>query len=86
MNEDQKLVTIGQFESAFEAEQAKIALEDEGISTIVLGDNLGTSIPYSSRTDYVELQVFEKDQERAKQILAKIEEFCDGKEDEEEDL
>ena len=88
MKEEQKLITIGQYESGFEAKQVKIALEDEGIEAVVLGDNLGAGIPYSARNDYIELQVFEKDIERAEQILDEMEKLkgSEDQDDEEEDL
>jgi len=70
MKEDQKLETIGEFESSFDAELAKTTLENAGIESIVVGEDIGTIKPFSTN---VKLQVFEKDVERAKEILAKQE-------------
>ena len=69
---EDKLVTVEEFETGFEAELAKTRLEEEGIEAIVMGGELATNrgavglIP-------VELQVFEKDAQKAAQIIAAIE-------------
>ncbi len=68
---EDKLVTAGEFENSFEAEIVKVRLETEGIEAIVVGGNLvayrGTVGPIK-----VELQVFEKDAQKAAQIIAAI--------------
>ncbi len=69
---EDKLVTVGEFETGFEAESAKARLEEEGIDAIVVGSELainrGAVGPIA-----VELQVFEKDAQKAAQIIAAIE-------------
>ncbi len=69
---EDKLVTIAQYETGFEAELAKLQLEAEGIDAIVLGGELvayrGTVGPVK-----VDLQVFEKDAQKAAQIIEAIE-------------
>ena len=70
MNENEKLVTIAEFENGFDAELAKLALDNAGINSVVLGEDIGAIKPYSSTSFNVELQVFEKDVEKAKQVLA----------------
>ncbi len=70
MKENEKLVTIAEFENGFDAEFAKLALDNAGINSVVLGEEIGAIKPYSSTSFNVELQVFEKDVEKAKQILA----------------
>lgn len=72
MKDDQKLVTIGEFESSFDAELAKLALDNAGIQSAVLGDNLPVNLP-EIEAFRIELQVFEDDVERAKEILAQQE-------------
>ncbi len=63
-----ELVTIAEFETAFEAETAKDCLEENDIKAAVVGDDLVTMmVPMPEVT--VELKVFEKDAERAKAVL-----------------
>ena len=76
MLDDQKLVTIGEFESSFAAELAKLALDNAGIESVVLGDNLPVNLP-EIEAIRIELQVFEKDAEKAKEVLAKQEPISD---------
>ena len=68
-----KLVTAGEFKTCFEAELAKVQLEAEGIDAIVIGGNLVGYRGVGYRGIKVELQVFEKDAQRAAQIIAAIE-------------
>lgn len=70
MHENEKLVTIAEFESGFEAELAKVSLDNASIESVVFGEDIGTIKPYSTTPFNVELQVFEKDAEQAKRILA----------------
>jgi len=69
MREDEKLVTIEEFESGFDAELAKVTLENAGIESVVFGEDLVVNMP-TIQPIYIELQVFEKDVDRAKQLLA----------------
>ncbi len=84
MREDQKLVQIAEFENAFDAELSKVMLENAGIESIVVGEDIGTIKPFSTTSFNVELQVFEKDVERAKEILAKQEPLEDEDSDKQE--
>ncbi len=68
---DNKLVTIAEYETGFEAELAKVRLEEEGIEAIVVGGDLVANMP-TIEVIRVELQVFEKDAEKAAQIIAAI--------------
>lgn len=70
MKNGQKLVTIARFENGFEAQLAKVSLDEAGIHAVILGESLGTAFPDLSKIDYVELQVFEEDRMRAEQWLA----------------
>ena len=84
MKDKQKLVTIGRFENGFDAELARIALENEGISAMILGGELLVNLP----TIYgisICLQVFEEDAENAKRILSEIEREQQTEETEEEE-
>ena len=69
---ENKLVTVGEFETGFEAELAKAQLEAEGIEAIVVGGELATNRGAVGPIA-VELQVFEKDAQKAAQIIAAIE-------------
>ena len=82
MHDDEKLVSIAEFENSFDAELAKVTLDNAGIRSTVLGEDLGVVQPYSGTLFNVELQVFEKDAERAKEILAKQEPLDDSSEQE----
>jgi hypothetical protein len=63
-----ELVTIAEFETAFEAESAKDCLEENDIKATVVGEDLvSMMVPIPEVT--VELKVFEKDAERAKAVL-----------------
>ncbi len=68
---EDKLVTIAEYETGFEAELAKVRLEEEGIEAIVVGGDLVTNMP-TIEVIRVELQVFEKDAQKAAQIIAAI--------------
>ncbi len=70
MHDDEKLVTLADFENEFDAELAKLTLDNAGIESVVMGEDIGTIKPFSSTNFNVELQVFEKDVERARQVLA----------------
>ncbi|NIP28083.1 MAG: hypothetical protein GWN67_14725 [Phycisphaerae bacterium] len=68
-----KLVTIMEFADYIEAEMAKQLLEDYGIKSVVTEKNAATLYPVSG-TVGPELQVLEKDAERAREILESREE------------
>ncbi len=72
MTMEDKLVTAGEFENGFEAELAKVRLEEEGIEAIVVGGDLVANMPAIEQFK-VELQVFEKDAQKAAQIIEAIE-------------
>ena len=80
---EDKLVTVGEFENGFEAELAKVRLEAEGIEAIVVGGDLLAVMPAIGRIK-VELQVFEKDAQKAAQIIAVIEQENSAESDEQE--
>ena len=69
MREDEKLVKIAEFEGGFDAELAKVTLENAGIESVVFGEDLVVNMP-SIQPIFIELKVFEKDAARAKQVLA----------------
>jgi hypothetical protein len=71
---DDKLVTIMQFTDYIEAEMAKQLLADYEIGAVVTGDNAANLYPISA-VEGPELQVLEKDAQRARKILAAREEL-----------
>jgi len=80
MNDE--LVTIAEFEKAFEAELIKNTLEDNDIKTVVVGQNL-TIVPVPMPTiAAIEVKVFEKDAERAKVLLKEHKKQCQEAADE----
>ena len=80
MREDEKLVAIQEFESGFDAELAKQILEEAGIESVVFGGDLMTALP-NIESIKVELRVFERDVEKAKQVLAEREPLEDAESD-----
>lgn len=71
-----KLVTVGVYPTRIEAEIAKGLLEAHKIIAYLSADDAGGMRPYPlSYTFGVELQVEEKDEEKAKELLnARVEE------------
>ncbi len=80
---EDKLVTAGEFENGFEAEIVKVRLEAEGIDAIVVGGDLVANMPTIAPIK-VELQVFEKDAQKAAQIIAAIAQENKSENDEQE--
>jgi hypothetical protein len=78
---DEKLVTIAEFESGFDAELAKVTLDNAGIESVVFGGDLVANMP-TIEPIQIELQVFENDAERAKQVLAEKQPLDDSDNDE----
>lgn len=71
MKEDQKLISVGHFESEFDAQQAKECLQEAGIHAVVFGTSLAgaSGLAVTGRNDYIDLRVFEEDEQRALEIL-----------------
>ena len=67
MNDD-KLVTLAAFETGLDANLAKIALDNNGIKSIVVGEDL-YNVPIVNCVR-IELQVFARDVDKARSILA----------------
>ena len=80
---EDKLVTAWEFETIIEAELAKVRLEEEGIEAIVVGEDLVAIMPAAGRIK-IELQVFEKDAQKAAQIIEAIEQENEPESDESE--
>ena len=70
---DDKLVTIAQFTDYIEAEMAKQLLADYEIEAVVTGENASNLYPISA-IEGPELQVLEKDAQKAREILEAREE------------
>jgi hypothetical protein len=68
MKEDQKLVTIAEYENSMDAELAKLALDNAGIQSVILGEPIHCSL-YPVFSPYVKVQVFEEDADRARHLL-----------------
>ena len=71
MLDDQKLVTIEEYENTFDAELAKLELGNAGIECVIVGDNLVTNMVLGIPSIIIELQVMADDVEKAKQVLTK---------------
>ncbi len=69
---EDKLVTVGEFETGFEAELVKVQLEEQGVEAIVVGEDLVANMPTIERIK-IELQVFEQYAEKAAKIIKAIE-------------
>jgi len=68
---EDKLVTVGEFETGFEAELVKVRLEEQGVEAIVVGEDLVANMPTIERIK-IELQVFEQYAEKAAKIIEAI--------------
>ncbi len=68
MRENEKLITIARFENSFEADLAKLALEQENIPCHLAGVGVAVNIAYPAVIS-IQLQVFESDAERAQDLL-----------------
>lgn len=65
---DDGLVTIAEFENVFEAQVAKAALEDNGISAAIMGETVQNLLPADGMLN-VQLQVFAADEQKASEVL-----------------
>ena len=65
---DDKLVTIAQYHDQFEAQILKDNLQAEGVKATITGQNIHGLYPFSGMQN-VQIQVFQKDLEKAMQIL-----------------
>lgn len=69
---EDRLVTVGEFETGFEAELVKVRLEEQGVEAVVVGEDLVANMPTIERIK-IELQVFEQYAEKAAKIIEAIE-------------
>ena len=69
MRENEKLITIARFDNSFDAELAKMTLDNAGIPCHLAGIGLSINMPYPTVVS-VELQVLEGDAEQAKELLS----------------
>ena len=79
--DDDKLVTLTEFQSDLEAQIAKSALEENGISAIIVGGNIKDLLPADGMLN-VQLQVFARDAEKAGEILSSQQGQVEHQEDE----
>jgi len=73
MHDDETLITIEEFENSFDAKLAKVALDDAGIESVLLGEDLVNMVTYGVPSITIELQVRQRDVEQALQVLAERE-------------
>lgn len=66
---DEKLVTVGQFESYVDAEMAQQKLADYGIKAVVMGENAGITFVGAPAAQNIELQTLESQAKKALDIL-----------------
>ena len=85
MDEDKKLVKVAEFDNSFDAELAKVALDNAGVESVIFGEDLTANVTFNTAIFSVEIQVMEDDAERAKQILAEMEPLEDGDSDEDDE-
>ena len=85
MDEDKKLVTVAEFDNSFNAELAKAALDDAGIESVILGEDLTANVTFNSAIFNVEIQVMEDDVERAQQVLNDMQPLEDEESDEQDE-
>lgn len=72
-----ELITIAEFSTVFEAEIAKLELDNNGINSIVVGGDLVAMMVPIEQVK-VELKVIESDVEKAKAILDSVGEDSEG--------
>ena len=68
---DDRLVTIAEFENPFEAQVAKAALEDNGISAAIMGEKVQNLLPADGMLN-VQLKVFAADEQKASEVLGSL--------------
>ena len=68
---DDRLITIAEFENIFEARAVKAALEDNGISAAIMGEEVQNLLPVDGMLN-VQLQVFAADEKKASEVLASL--------------
>lgn len=66
---NEKLVTVAEFANSSDADLAKLALDDAGIDSVVMGETAGVSL-YHLFDHYVKLCVFKSDARQAAFILS----------------
>ena len=84
MREDEKLVTIAEFNDDLQAHMMRIELEAAGIEVFVMGDQLMSVVPKAG-IPRVEVCVRTSDVEKAKQVLAEQEPLEDDESDAEKE-
>ena len=65
----EKLVTVARLADYIEAEMAKQLLEDSGIKAALTGENVTNTFTAMPGVTDLELQTFESDADRAREIL-----------------
>ena len=68
-DDDELIIIIRTFSKEFDAQLAKSMLDDEGIECFISKDDEGSMAPYLQSTNGVDLHIFEKDKEKANEVL-----------------
>ena len=68
---DDRLITIAEFENVFDARTAKAALEGNGISAAIMGEEVQNLLPIDGMLN-VQLQVFAADEKKASEVLGSL--------------
>ena len=74
---NEKLVTIAEFDNLFDADLAKLSLDNADIESVLMGEHIRVSL-YHVFDTYIKLKVFESDAKRAVQLLEEKVEQGDG--------
>lgn len=73
MDNQDELVTVAKYENSFDAELDKLTLDNAGIESVLLGQDLVGMLTYGVPSITIQLQVRQKDAEKARQMLAEKE-------------
>ena len=65
---DDKLVTLGEYATIYDAEFTRDVLQENGVKAMVVGDSLKDIMPVDGMIN-VQVKVFEGDLDNAKKIL-----------------
>jgi len=71
-----QLVTVAEYETAFEAELTKNNLQDNGIKAIVVGENLASVMTQIESIVSVEVKVMQADAEKARAVIEAHKKQC----------
>ena len=85
MRDDENLVTVAEYENSFDAELGKLALDNAGIQSVLVGQDLVGNLTYGVPSITIELQVRQRDEKQARTVLDErepLEDELEGESDE----